>query len=542
MVMRCRSRVLPLLLAVVVVGVFAHSVEGFDPSHVSIAYRIEKEWAVVWINADASITLQYNITITYESSALGYLTIGLPARGFHITAVEDLSGTSLSYQDVSSGSYYAVEVYFGHPMSPGQADTVILVASVPNMLSPDTMNPGYVGLQFVPTYFDAWTTDLRVVIVPPTGVTEATIKTSTPAFLTTVDGAFAVYWSQSDVPPSTQLTFGVAVPDEYVTLPPTGPGLEVYIAIAVIVVAVVAVLILRRRREEYVKPRVMVEALGPRRGLTSVEAAVVVDVPPVRVLTMILFSVLLKGLAYVAAVEPVLKVTKLEDRTGSEEASTKRYYDIDFLQAIESDGSLNDQRLARTYLSLRDNVDRKMKGYSRADTVNYYKSIVAEAWTQVTHASTPHLQEDALERNIQWLLVDEDYDARFRKAFPADLMILPRPSWYWYWYGPSFPRGYVPPGQATPAPTAAPTPAPGVGTPLPVQEFAGTLVSGLERASSNLVQDMEHFADRLLPSPRSSQSSESVRRRSSCVCACAHCACACACVSCACACAGGGAR
>jgi hypothetical protein len=544
MVMRCRYKILSLLMVVIFTASFSQSIEAFNPSEVSaVFYHIDREWAVVWINEDASIDILYNITITYESSAEGYLTIGLPARGFDIVSVEDLSGNSLSYQDVSSGSYYAVEIYFGHPMSPGESGTVLLVVTVPNMLSPDTMNPGYVGMQFIPTYFDAWTEDLRVAIVPPEGVTEANIKTSEPAFLTTVDGSFAVYWSQVDIPPNTQLTFGVSVPEEYVTLPSTGLGIGFYLAVvSLIVVAVVVVIYLRRRREVYAKPRVMIEALGPRRGLTSVEAAVVVGIPPVRVLTMILFSLLLKRLVLVEDVEPLLKVRKLEDTRGNGDESKKRYYEMDFLQAIEPAGSLNERRLARTYLSLRDNVDRKMRGYSRADTVNYYKSVLKKAWDQVTRAGTPQLQEEAIENNIQWLLVDEDYEDRFRKAFPSDMMILPRPGWYWYWYGPYFSRGPVTPGQAATTPTAAPTPMPSDVKPLPVQEFAGNLVSGLERATNNIVQDVEHFTDSLLRSPRSSQSSESVRRRSNCVCACAQCACACACVSCACACAGGGAR
>jgi hypothetical protein len=544
MVMRCKYKILPLLMVVIFTAFFTQSIEAFDPSKVSaILYHIDREWAVVWINEDAYIDIQYNITIIYESSALGYLTIGLPARGFDIISVEDLSGNSLSYQDVSSGSYYAVEIYFGHPMSPGDSGTVLLVATVPNMLSPDTMNPGYVGMQFVPTYFDAWTENLRVAIVPPEGVTEDTIKTSESAFLTTVDGSFAVYWSQDDIPPNTQLTFGVSVPEEYVTLSPTGLGVWFYLAIfSIIVVAVVVVIYLRRRREVYAKPRVMIEALGSRRGLTSVEAAVVVGIPPVRVLTMILFSLLLKRLALVEAVKPLLKVKKLEDMTGNGDASKKRYYEIDFLQAIEPTGSLNEQRLARTYLSLRNNVDRKMRGYSRADTVNYYKSITTKAWEQVTHAGTPQLQEEAIENNIQWLLVDEDYKNRFKTAFPSDMMILPRPGWYWYWYGPYFSRGSIGPGQATPTPIAATTHIPGAVKPMPVQEFAGNIVSGLESATNNIVRDVEQFANRLLQPPKSSQSSESVRRRSNCVCACAQCACACACVSCACACAGGGAR
>jgi hypothetical protein len=542
--MRCKYKILPFLMVVIFTASFTQSVEAFVPGDVSaVLFHIDREWAVVWINVDASIDIQYNITITYESRAEGYLTIGLPTRDFDIISVEDLSGNSLSYQDVSSGSNYAVEIYFGHPMSPGDSGTVILVATVPNMLSPDTMNPGYVGMQFVPTYFDALTEDLRVVIVPPEGVTKDTIKTSETAFLTTVDGSFAVYWSRENLSPNTQLNFGVSIPEEFVTLPSTGLDIWFYLAVIfLIVVAVVTVIYLRRRKEVYTKPRVMIEALGPRRGLTSVEAAVVVGIPPVRVLTMILFSLLLKRLVFVEAVEPLLKVSKLEDVTGNGDESKKRYYEIDFLQAIEPAGSLNERRLARTYLSLRDNVDRKMRGYSRADTVNYYKSVLTKAWDQVTNAGTPQLQEEAIENNIQWLLVDENYEDRFRKAFPSDMMILPRPGWYWYWYGPYFSRRPVTSGQATPTPTAAPTPIPSEVKPLPVQEFAGNIVSGLERATNNIVQDVEHFASSLLQPQRSSQSSESVRRRSNCVCACASCACACACVSCACACAGGGAR
>ena len=543
MVMRCKYKILSLLMIVIFTAFFTQSIEAFDPSNVSIVYHLDKEWAIVWINEDASIDIQYNITITYESSAEGYLTIGLPARAFDINSVEDLSGNSLSYQDVSSGSYYAVEIYFGHPMSPGESGTVIFVATVPNMLFPDTMNPGYVGMQFIPTYFDVWTGDLRVAIVPPEGVTKDTIKTSEPAFLTSVDGLFAVYWSQNNIPPNTQLTFGVSVPEEYVTLSSTGLGVGFYLAIfSVLGVAVVAVIYLRRRREVYTKPRVMIEALGSRRGLTSVEAAVVVGIPPVRILTMILFSLLLKRLALVEAVKPVLKVKKLEDMTEKGNASKKRYYEIDFLQALEPEGSLNEQRLARTYLSLRNNVDRKMRGYSRVDTVNYYKSITTKAWEQVTHAGTPQLQEEAIENNIQWLLVDENYKDRFKTAFPSDMMILPRPGWYWYWYGPYFSRESIRQGQGTPTPIAATTTMPSAVKPMPVQEFAGNIVSGLESATNNIVRDVEQFANRLLQSPKSSQTSRPVRKKSNCVCACAQCACACACVSCACACAGGGAR
>ena len=507
----------------VVVLVFSLNINAVS----AIQYVIDQEWVTLWINEDASIELHYNITITYESDAQGYITIGLPARGFNIVSVKDLSGNTLNYDDVTSGSYYAVEVYFGHPMNPGENGTVLLIATVPNMVFSDEMNPGYVGMNFTATYFDATTVNLRVAIVPPEGVTEDNIKTSETAFFTTVDGDFAVYWEHSNLLPNTQLTFGVSVPEEYVTLPETGPDIWFYAAIIAVVVAFFAGIILfRRRKKIYEKPKIQIEALGPSRSLTAVEAAVVVDLKPVKVLTMVLFGLLLKGLIMIKETEPLIKLEKLK----SSETPTlrPRYYEIDFLNAIEPNGSLNERRLARTYLYLRENVDKKMQGYARVDTINYYKSIINTAWNQVKKANTPQLAEEAIEKNLEWLLLDEKYEQRFKESLLPNLVIIPRP--HWYWYGSRFPMGRTP----TPTPTEV--------KPIPAQEFADRIVTGIERASEGLVKNVEDFTQRLIPPKVTTQSSKPVRQRSSCVCACANCACACACVSCACACAGGGAR
>ena len=537
MVAHLNRKIIYFLLVIVLTVNFTKEVQAFTSGDISqIQYHIDKEWAVIWINTDGSIELHYNITITYESPALGYLTIGLPAAGFTIHSVTGLTGNTLSYDDVSSGSNYVVEIYFGHAMSPGSRDTVLLVATVPNMLSQDNTNPGYVGMQFMPTYFsDARVDNLRVAIVPPSGVTEENIKTSEIAFLTTVDGDFAVYWERDDLAPNTRLTFGVSVPQQYVTLP--GPNILLYLAIVLLIVAILVgiVLFIRRlRKAVYEKPKISIEALGAARGLTAVEAAMVVDLKPVRVLTMILFGMLTKRFIMVKETEPLIKIELLDDVKKGTPPQPLRYYEIDFLKAVEADGSLDERGLARTYLSLRDNVDRKMRGFSRVDTVNYYKSIVDNAWVQVTQAATPELKGDALDSNMEWLLMDEKYGEKFKRAFPADIVILPRLGWWWYWYGPYFPGG--------PTPTSTSSSGmPAEVKPIPAQEWANNVVRGLETTSNNIVKNVQDFTNNLV-APKTPQSSRSVRKGSSCVCACAHCACACACVGCACACAGGGAR
>ncbi len=535
MVTQRSIKIIYLTLTVILAISFSWSVQAPTPKSISqVQYRIDKEWAVLWINTDSSIELHYNITITYLSSALGYITIGMPARNYRVAPpVKDLSGNTLSYTDASNGNNYAIEVYFGHPMSPGSSDTVLLNATVPNMLSPDSMNPGYVGMQFMPSVFDATITNLRVAIVPPSGVTQSNIKTSSTANLTTVDGAFAVYWERRNLAPNTQLIFGVSVPQQYITLP--GPNIWLYLAVILGIVAIIVALIVifrRTRKAVYEKPKVSIEALGAARGLTAVEAAVVVGSKPVTVLMMILFGMLKKRFIMVKETTPLIKLEPVD--ASLRENVSPRYYEIDFLKAIETDGSLDERALARTYLSLRDNVDRKMRGYSRVDTVNYYKSVVDNAWGQVTQAGTPELKGDAIDKNLEWLLMDENYDSKFRQSFPPNIIFIPQPGWWWYWHGPYFPRGPTPtPSESTGAPTQP--------QPIPAQEWANNVVKGLQTTTNGIVKNVQDFTNRLV-APQAAQSSRPVRQGSSCVCACAHCACACACVGCACACAHGGAR
>jgi hypothetical protein len=435
--MRSLQKISIIILVITLSLPISQGSVAFNPNNVTaIQYRIDQEWVTLWINDDASIELHYNITITYESSAEGYISLGLPTRDFNTVSVKDLSGNNLNWEDISGGSYYGIEVYLGHSMGPGEGGTVLLISTfpAPSIIQPDEMNPGYLGLQFMPTYFeDARVEDLRLAIVPPNGVTKENIKTSEDAYYTTVDGEFAVYWERNNLPPNTKLVFGVSVPEQYITIPPpappTGPDIWFYLSIFLGIVGIfIVIILLRKRKEVYQKPKIKIEALGPARSLTAVEAAVVVGLKPVRVLTMVLFSLLLKRFIKIKEIEPLIKVEKLLNQS-EEPKQHPRYYEIDFLRAIGPNGSLNERRLAGTYISLRENVDKKMRGYARKDTVNYYKSIVNTAWNQVKQASTPQLAEETLEKNLEWLLLDEKYGQRFKEAFPPQGFVSLQSYW-----------------------------------------------------------------------------------------------------------------
>jgi len=501
----------------------------------AVTYTVNKEWVQITINKDRSISLLYNITMTYTSgSPQGIVTVGMPKKGFQIDSVQDLLGNNLNFADVSSGDYYAIDVTLKSPIILNQPNTFIVYATVPEMLYADDTNPGYWGMQFIPTTFpDALgqMDSIRVAIVLPSGVTSDEVRymTGTPfdSVYTDSNNNLVVYWERTNWQAWREFLVGVSFPERYINLP--GLDIVTIVAIGAAVIAAVGIILVivsNLRKLDYIKPRIAVEALGAARNLTSVEAAVVLDLKPVRVLTMVLFGLIYKRIVMVTEADPVIKIQRLQSDVQS--PPSLRYYEIDYLDALQPDGSLDEMKLAQTYLELRDTVDQKMRGYSRNDTVNYYQSVVNKAWDQVTQAGTPELRGDAVDQNIEWLLADDRFDEKFRNAFPPNIIIVPSPGWWWYWHGPHFPSGSLK--------------IPSQPTSIPGQDFANNIVKGLQTSANNMVKNVQAFTNRIVQAPAPVPSQSSIRSRPSCVCACAHCACACACVSCACACAHGGAR
>jgi hypothetical protein len=184
---------------------------------------------------------------------------------------------------------------------------------------------------------------------------------------------------------------------------------------------------------------------------------------------------------------------------------------------------------------LRDTVEQKLQGYSRQDTVEYYRKIVAKAWTQVEQAGTPELASNAYDQELLWLMLDPNRRTRTETAF-QNRPFMPNPLWFWWWYGYTVyhPHPTVQPNIAAPAQSAKPPQMPGA-------EFANNIATAVEGTSNSIVKNLEQFANAIVPPPPKA-SHQPARKGSDSVCACAACACACACVSCACACAGGGGR
>jgi len=513
-------------------------------------YHLGHEWAKIWVHQNGSIDLLYDISITLDSgAAINYVNVGQPQGDFTIGTAMDQYGHILTTSYASSGSDYKVRVSLYSPLMVGQTIRFNLTTNVANMIYEDTTYPGNVGMRFIPTWWsEAQVFDLQVQIVLPPGVTEDKVKTTQELWNGTVpeDDQLSIYWQRSNLSPNQEYTFGVSFPKEYVqsyVAKPTeivaflqqyGPLLLIF-GLSVFAIGAVVVVV---RKRPYLLPTMSMETLGIRHGLTAVEASYLLDLKPTKIVTEILYSLLLKRALWVESTTPSLKLKAMQPfqdkKTGPPE-SPLRYYEIDFLNAIKDDGTLDEEKLAKTVMFLRDTVEEKLRGYCRRDTIDYYRKIVTKAWEQVEQAGTPELASKAYDEQLLWLFLDPNYQSRTQTAF-RDKAFEPSPFWLWYWYGYTHyhPHPTYKPNVETPTQAAKPPTIPGA-------DFANNIATAVENTSNNIVANLEKFANAIVPMPPPTKAStQPAHHASSCVCACAACACVCACVSCACACAGGG--
>jgi len=529
------------LVLVIVLSVTPIMLNSIPVEAQNIEYYLNNEYAKIWINqTDGTIDLLYNITITCTQGVIHYVRVGQPKGGFTIGPAKDEEGRILSTSDASSGEYYGVRVNLYTPISAGQSASFTLLTNVGHMIWEDEDNPGNVGMQFIPCWWDARVNELRVAVVLPKGVTNDTVRL-TPNWTSTSieEGRFVLYWEEHNLQPSVQFPCGVSFPKEYVEYYDVREkvidwNIVGYVVLGVLAVGVCCVVIVFRKRG-YINPILRIETLGVRRGLTAVEASYLLDFPPTKIVTEILYSLLMKKAVWVKATTPALKLEVMkpfQDKTGIYETPL-RYFEKSSLKAIRKNGALDEVKLAETIMQLRDTVEAKLRGYCRRDTIAYYKNIVAKAWQQVRQAGTPELASKAYNENLLWLLIDKNFESQTKGAF-SDKVFKPETDWWWYWYGYTY---YYPKPTYKPLPaTTKPPPT------IPGTEFANNIVTSIEKTANNIVANIEKFANSILPAPPPSQhtSRQPAHDGASCVCACASCACVCACVSCACACASGG--
>ena len=172
-----------------------------------------------------------------------------------------------------------------------------------------------------------------------------------------------------------------------------------------------------KRREDYFDPKLSVVGAGPRRDLTAVEAAIIMERPLEDVATMVLFGLIRKGKVKVLSESLPMRLQKLSE-TG------EHAYENAYLGAIRPDGTMDRNMLRICLVDLIKATSKKVEGFDFNATQNYYRTIVETAWRQVIDSKTPEEIASVLNERNDWMMIDNDYEGRMRRTvFPLPVLI-----------------------------------------------------------------------------------------------------------------------
>jgi hypothetical protein len=546
--------VLLIFLAVIVSPVYAQD----------YSFNLRSVDVIVSVNQDGSVTLDYTWDFQNDPGAheIDYVDVGLPNEKFDMGSV---SGT-VNGQPVTSidSMTNGVSLYLGaNAIQPGESGTVTMhVDSIPGILFKATTQESepYASFQFSPNWFGSQyvhgNTDATVTLVLPTGLQPNEPKyfqaknwpgAVDPESGYTPDGRVYYRWQSQVATGSDQYTFGAAFPSRLVpaTAITTPPIIDFNFSDIVpclcplsifaffVIITIFGIRNAQKRRLQYLPPKISIEGHGIKRGLTAVEAAILMEEPMDKILMMTLFSSIKKNATKVIAKDPL----KLENQNPLPEGLYP--YEIDFLTAMAKP-AIGDQKegLQDMMINLVKMVSEKMKGFSRKETVDFYKDIINKAWAMVDAADTPEVKSQRFDEVMDWTMADRNYENRTQDVFRNQPVFVPH---WWGGYDPSFGSAVARGGSGG---GSVPSLSQGRGSgtvslpSLPGATFAASVTSGAQNMASSVVGNVNSFTSGITnktnPVPVSTSHGSSGGGGGH------SCACACACAGCACACAGGG--
>jgi hypothetical protein len=531
-------------------------------------------------NEDGTLSLDYLIIFRNSPSGdpIDYVDIGLPNKHYDLSSVyAEINGRAINdiqHSDYLPAGVSGIALGLGvNEIKPGDTGELwVYVGKIERVIHPDNTNDDYASVRFATTYFDRsfvlGQTETSVTFHLPPGIQpdEPRWHTSPSGWpnepVTGIDdqGRIVYSWTNSNVNAYTAYEFGASFPKRYIpetsiVRPSALPSFDLpalediigalipFLCIGFIGFFIVIGLVSDRKRKlQYLPPKITIEGHGIKRGLTAVEAGILMEQPMDKILTMILFGVLKKNAASVINRDP------LNLEIHSPLPGDLHPYEKDFLKASrEAPGPARQKALQETMVNLVKSVSQKMKGFSHRETVAYYKDIMKRAWDQIDASDTPEVKSENFDKVMEWTMLDRDYERRTRDVFRSGPVFIPT---WWHRFDPGYGRTPAPSSTASPTarPVSIPQPTVGGGGPsgpslphLPGSDFAASLVNGVQTFSGNLVGNLSEFTSGITqrtnppPAPRPSSSSSFRGGGGG-----SSCACACACAGCACACAGGG--
>lgn len=377
----------------------------------------------------------------------------------------------------------------------GEQGTLHFEATMPDMVYEDTTDRSNASFQITPTWFDKslvrGQSIVRIAIHLPEGVEPDEAKYQNEPF--SVKAIFedhtVVAWEWENVPATQPYLVGVSFPQDVMTRvikmsfidlvvkwlednPQTrfflglvgfalfaflffrfsgGTGLTVFVILAggmvfIFVVSILSPLLfipalivliivnetkLRKRKKSYLPPIAQTEGGGIKRGLTAPEAAVLLEMPLNKILTLVIFGMLEKHILDLVDQDPLtVKVAapfrtwhdpdnrrsskarrKARRRAAQDQGTVVHAYEEPFLDQLERtpDKPVSQVDFTKPVERLIKATAAKMEAFDLSDTQDYYRRVIDRAMKQAETIGEVEQQEQYLDKYLPWVMMNDNY-------------------------------------------------------------------------------------------------------------------------------------
>lgn len=179
----------------------------------------------------------------------------------------------------------------------------------------------------------------------------------------------------------------------------------------------------RLGQRDYLPPIASVEQGGIKRGLTVPEAAVILEMPLGKVLTLVIFGMLKKGLVRqvradpltVAAAEGYEGLPAAREATAKAKGTVIQDYEHPFLTVIAQHPATPIAKLdlKEPMKQLITKSADRVKGFNLKQTREYYRAIISKAWQEAQGLGDLSQRNAFVDDNLLWLMLADDYGPRF---------------------------------------------------------------------------------------------------------------------------------
>ncbi len=450
----------------------------------------------VYVQADASVKIVYDITFENYGSTIDVVDIGLPHKDYNIGNMKaSINGVGLKQIYKSEYIGTGVEVHLGSQAIPsGGRGTLHFECTMPHLVYQDTTRKDYASLQITPTWFDAasvqGTGKINIAIYMLEGINPDDVLYQKEPFTNKVlyQGRAAAIWQWTDKAATSAHLVGVSFPKTGMTQvvqmslfelankwlvenPGTffflgmggvflfgilffrftgGTGISLFVILlgvigllvfavpflillalpAFVILIIINETSLKKRRKTYLPAVAQVEGGGIKRGLTPPEAAVLLEMPLNKVLTLVIFGMLEKGLLRqvqdnplkVEVVEEFRTVGQVKDSSAKERREFWRNaaqrkgtvihpYEEGFLHLIENHPgeTVKNRDFGSAMKGLIEITVAKMKGFDLSDTQDYYRRVMTRAMEQAQAIGEIEQREQYLDKYLPWVMMNDSY-------------------------------------------------------------------------------------------------------------------------------------